>query len=171
MNVNKPPQGPQDTSGPSVPEAKRGYSSWWYWRRSGDKHKNPSPDSKENIESRVGGEPIELIEAPALLNQHTPPRSISVAIDADQRQSKQHLGKTIDLKHNLSSGDHSEHLEFNRSVSISDETKTNELYRKSLRLTTDQIVCGHKSVFFFQYLLQIFKFTSFCFAHLGKPKS
>lgn len=147
MNVNKPPQGPQDTIGSgvgsSVPEAKRGYSSWWYWRRSGDKHKNPSPDSKNNIESSagtVGGGPIEHIEVPTSLNEHAAPRSKSVAIDADQRQHQQHLNNTMDSKHNLSSGGQSEHLEFNRSVSISDETKTNELYRKSLRLTTDQIV-------------------------------
>lgn len=134
MNVNKPLENPSSGVGNAnnVPEAKRGYSSWWYWRRSGDKHsKNPSIIAKNIHESDnvINAEQTDVLD---LSNQSRK----SVAIDVNQQQQhKQELSKNLDIKHSSS-----EHLEYNRSVSISDDMKTNELYRKSLRLTTEQIV-------------------------------
>lgn len=113
MNINKPPENA------SIPasEAKRGYSSWWYWRRSGGEKqaKDKDYDGKDGEMNAVGTQ-------------------TSRATSPDGRHRSDYVE---DNQHNLMG--QSDLSELNKSQSL-EEAKSAETYRKSLRLTTDQIV-------------------------------
>lgn len=113
MSINKPPE---NASLPAS-ETKRGYS-WWYWRRSGgekQESKDKDYDGKEGEMNAVGTQ----------TSRTTSPvgRNSSEYVDGNQ----QNLTGQSDL------------LELNKSQSL-EEAKSAETYRKSLRLTTEQIV-------------------------------
>lgn len=116
MSISKPPENA------SIPasETKRGYSSWWYWRRSaGEKQesKDKDYDGKESEMNAVGTQ----------TSRATSP-DVRTPIDYAEG-NQQNLTGQSDLS------------ELNKSHSL-EEAKSAETYRKSLRLTTEQIVSG-----------------------------
>lgn len=122
MSVNKQPE---NTSAPAS-ESKRGYSSWWYWRRSGGEKQEPKDKDFEGKEGEMNAVGTQT----------------SRATSPDGRP----LGD-YDANPEIGTGP-ADLAELNKSQSI-EETKSGEMYRKSLRLTTEQIVsfenCGEMS--------------------------
>lgn len=112
MSINKPAE-----SAIQAAETKRGYSSWWYWRRSGVE----KPESKDKDYDKEG----EMSAVGTQTSRTTSPDGRTPIDYAEGNQ--QNLTEQSDL------------LELNKSQSI-DEAKSAETYRKSLRLTTEQIV-------------------------------
>lgn len=110
MNVNKQPENAQAS------ETKRGYSSWWYWRRSGGE-KQESKD--KDFEEKDG----EMNAVGTQTSRATSPED-------------RHRGEFDGNQANVTG--QSDLSELNKSQSI-EETKSAETFRKSLRLTTKQI--------------------------------
>lgn len=114
MSVNKPPE---NASLPAS-ETKRGYSSWWYWRRSGGEKQEPKDkdyDGKDGEMNAVGTQ----------TSRATSPDGRNPRDFADRNQ------ENVTGQSDLS--------ELNKSQSM-EEAKSAETFRKSLRLTTEQIV-------------------------------
>lgn len=97
----------------------RGYSSWWTWRRSGG--------VKRDSEKSMSKEPHDA-ELPA---SETSVETNNVATQATGTESPSDNSKPIALDKSNSS---------ENVLDLSDDGQSGELYRKSLRLTTDQIV-------------------------------
>ncbi len=113
MSVNKPPENASEPAS----ETKRGYSSWWYWRRSAGEKQEPKDkdfDGKEGEMNAVGTQ----------TSRATSPE--------DRNRS----GYDVNQQNVTGQSDLSE---LNKSQSI-EEAKSGETFRKSLRLTTEQIV-------------------------------
>lgn len=116
MSINKPPE----SASLPASETKRGYSSWWYWRRSGGE-KQISKD--KDYEGKDG----EMNAVATQTSRATSPDGRNTRDLADA--NPQNLTGQSDLS------------ELNNSQSI-EEAKSAETFRKSLRLTTEQIVSG-----------------------------
>lgn len=114
MSINKPPE---NASLPAS-ETKRGYSSWWYWRRSG-------VEKQESKDKDYEGKDGEMNAVGTQTSRATSPDGRNPIDYVDQ----QNLTGQSDLS------------ELNKSHSL-EEAKSAETYRKSLRLTTEQIVSG-----------------------------
>lgn len=114
MSVNKQPENA------SIPasETKRGYSSWWYWRRSGGEKQEPKD---KDFEGKDG----EMNAVATQTSRTTSPDGRNPAEYAEGIQ--QNVTGPSDFP------------ELNKSQSI-EEAKSAETFRKSLRLTTEQIV-------------------------------
>ena len=132
MNINKPPE----IAALPASETKRGYSSWWYWRRSGgekQESKDKDYDVKDGEVNAVGTQ----------TSRATSPDGKNIG---DIAESQQNLTGQSDLS------------ELNKSQSI-EEAKTGETYRKSLRLTTEQIVsCVNDGPLVWKVIFFFFKF-------------
>lgn len=115
MSVNKPPENA------SIPasETKRGYS-WWYWRRSGG-------EKQESKDKDYDGKDGEMNAVGTQTSRTTSPDGRNPRDYADGNQPN--LTGQSDLS------------ELNKSQSM-EEAKSAETFRKSLRLTTEQIVSG-----------------------------
>lgn len=111
MNVNKQPENTPAS------ETKRGYSSWWYWRRSGG-------EKQESKDKDFEGKEGEMNAVGTQTSRATSPEDRN---RADFEASQQNVTGQSDLS------------ELNKSHSL-DEVKSAETFRKSLRLTTEQIV-------------------------------
>lgn len=122
MSVNKPPENA------SIPasETKRGYSSWWYWRRSGG-------EKQESKDKDYDGKDGEMNAVGTQTSRTTSP---------DGRNPRDYIEGN---QQNLTG--QSELSELNKSHSM-EESKSAETFRKSLRLTTEQIVSDIEVSFF-----------------------
>lgn len=115
MNVNKQPENAQAS------ETKRGYSSWWYWRRSGGEKQESKDKDFEEKDGEMNAVGTQTSRATSPEDRHRG--------DFDGNQAN------VTGQSDLS--------ELNKSQSI-EETKSAETFRKSLRLTTKQIVSDDK---------------------------
>lgn len=126
MSVNKPPENA------SIPasETKRGYSSWWYWRRSGG-------EKQESKDKDYDGKDGEMNAVGTQTSRTTSP---------DGRNPRDYIEGN---QQNLTG--QSELSELNKSHSM-EESKSAETFRKSLRLTTEQIVSDIEVSFFEKFI-------------------
>ncbi|KAJ6642275.1 Phosphatidate phosphatase LPIN2 [Pseudolycoriella hygida] len=113
MSINKP----AEIASLPASETKRGYSSWWYWRRSGG-------EKQESKDKDFEGKDGETIAVGTQTSRTTSPEGRNPADYVEANQ--QNLTGQSDLS------------ELNKSQSI-DDAKSAETFRKSLRLTTEQI--------------------------------
>lgn len=128
MNAGKTPQDEIGVVGVGLPsnvaEPKRGYSSWWYWRKPGA---GGVPNEKQlklkEDEQKVFGE-LNAVGTQTS-RSHTPIDGTAIKITDDD--SKLNLTGKSDLS------------DLNKSQELMEDVH-GEMYRKSLRLTSEQIV-------------------------------
>lgn len=128
MNVNKVPQDESGGTAPNVAETKRGYSSWWYWRRSGG---GAGVANEKQLKLKEHENKDGMGELNAVGTQTS--RS-NTPIDGQTKMTS-----PIDDENKMNISGKSDLSDLNKSQELSEDAH-NEMYRKSLRLTTEQIV-------------------------------
>ena len=131
MNEHKPIAAQDSNIGGNLSitaqETKRGgYSSWFNWRRSGGEEKQllPNNSSKDMDASKESTEGLNAVAT-----------QTSRSSSPESKETNNQINATI-----ASAGVNVELTDLNKSLNISDEIRS-EMYKKSLRLTTEQIEC------------------------------
>lgn len=152
MNVNKTPQEDQSVDTTTGEPKRAGYSSWFYWRRSGAVGGQAGDKQpKDGITGGVDKEPIngDLTAVATQTSRSATPVDANPSMAAATKGASPPppfasstsavplTGQTEEDANKLNLTGNSEVAEINKSM---DDETPGELYRKSLRLTTDQIV-------------------------------